>query len=82
MMLGYQASASENAYDFFFLGFFFFQSDRPTQYQKTHSTVNRKKKGDGLITIVGKRIVRNVFLWIFSTVQHFFLEFEWQQIIL
>ena len=26
----------------FFLGFFF-QSDRPTQYQETHSTVNKKK---------------------------------------
>ena len=32
----------------FFLGFFFFQSDRPIQYQGTHSTVNKKKKGDGL----------------------------------
>ena len=31
----------------FFLGFFF-QSDRPTQYQETHSTVNEEKKGDGL----------------------------------
>ena len=30
----------------FFLGFFF-QSDRPTQYQETHST-QTKKKGDGL----------------------------------
>ena len=28
----------------FFLGFFF-QSDRPTQYQETHSTVNEEKKG-------------------------------------
>ena len=43
MMPGYQASDSENAYDFF-LGFFF-QSDRPTQYQETHSTVNKKKRG-------------------------------------
>ena len=32
-----------------FLGFFF-QSDRPTQHQETHSTVNEEKKkgGDGL----------------------------------
>ena len=43
MMPGYQASDSENAYDFFFR-FFLFQSDRPTQYQETHSTVNEKKK--------------------------------------
>ena len=27
--------------------FFFFQSDRPTQCQETHSTVNEEKKGDG-----------------------------------
>ena len=49
IMLGYQGSDSENAYDF--LNFFFFQSDRPTRYQETHSTVNKKKKkkGDGLI---------------------------------
>ena len=42
MMPGFQASDSENAYEFFFR--FFFQSDRPTQYQETHSTVNKKKK--------------------------------------
>ena len=55
MMPGYQASDSENAYDCFFR--FFFQSDRPTQYQETHSTVNKKKKkkggggwGDGIKT--------------------------------
>ena len=35
--------------NFFFLGFFFFQSDRPTQYQERHSTLNEKKGGDGLI---------------------------------
>ena len=52
MMLGYQASDSGNAYDFF--GFFFSirPTDRPTQYQERHSTVNEKKKkkknGDGL----------------------------------
>ena len=32
----------------FFKGFFFFQSDQPTQYQETHSTLNKKKKGGGL----------------------------------
>ena len=32
----------------FFLGFFF-QSDQPTDYQGTHSTLNEEKKGDGLI---------------------------------
>ena len=42
IMLGYQGSDSENAYDFF-LGFYF-QSDRPTRYQETYSTVNEKKK--------------------------------------
>ena len=43
MMLEYQASKSENAV--FFLGFFFFQSDRPTQYQETHLTLNETKQG-------------------------------------
>ena len=32
----------------FFLIFFFNPTDRPTQYQETHSTVNEEKKGDGL----------------------------------
>ena len=33
-----------------FLGFFFnqLQSDRLTQHQETHSTLNEKEKGDGL----------------------------------
>ena len=35
----------------FFLGFFFFQSDRPTQYQETSSTLNEKKGGMALETI-------------------------------
>ena len=35
----------------FFLGFFFFKSDRPTQYQETHSTVNEEKKGMALMEI-------------------------------
>ena len=33
---------------FFILFIFFFPSDRPTQYQETHSTLNERKKGDGL----------------------------------
>ena len=43
---GTRANYSETYCDFF-LGFFF-QSDRPTQYQETHSTVNEEKKGSGL----------------------------------
>ena len=31
----------------FFKVFFFNLTDRPTQYQETHSTLNGKKKGDG-----------------------------------
>ena len=38
---------SETSCEFFF-SFFFFQCDRPTQYQETHSTVNEEEKGDGL----------------------------------
>ena len=60
MMLGYQTSDSENAYDFF-LGFFFFESDRPTHYQETHSTVNeKKKKGDGLIFCLWETAIEQV----------------------
>ena len=44
---GSKASYSETScYLGFFLDFFF-QSDRPTQYQETHSTLN-EKIGDGL----------------------------------
>ena len=32
----------------FFFRFFFYQSDRPTQYQETHSMVNEEKKGMAL----------------------------------
>ena len=57
-MLGYQVSNSENAYDFFYV---FFQSDRPTQYQETHSTVNEKKRGwpngNGPTANVGKNVI-------------------------
>ena len=35
----------------FFFRFFFFESDRPTQYQETHWTVNEEKKGAGHINI-------------------------------
>ena len=48
IVLGYLAYYSETSCDFFFKFLFFFQSDRPTQYQETHSTVNEEKKGDGL----------------------------------
>ena len=48
VVLGYQSLFySETSSDFVFS--FFFQSDRPTQYQKTYSTLNEKKsEGDGL----------------------------------
>ena len=46
MMMGYQASYRETCSDFL-LKFFFFQSDRPTQYQETRSTLNEKKKKEG-----------------------------------
>ena len=45
-ILGYQGLLFRD-FLWFFLGFFF-QSDRPTQYQETHWTVNKEKKGDGL----------------------------------
>ena len=41
--------------------FFFFQSDRPTQYQETHPTLN-EKNGDGLIKIVQNLI--EDWLWV------------------
>ena len=48
---GTRAYYSETSWGFFFVGFlFFFRSDRPTQYQETHSTVNKEKTGDGLMT--------------------------------
>ena len=43
MMLEYQASDSKTTCDFFFR-FSFFQSDRPAQYQETHSKLNEKKR--------------------------------------
>ena len=42
-----RASYSETPCVCVFFFRFFFQSDRPTQYQETHST-QTKKKGDGL----------------------------------
>ena len=48
---GTRAYYSETSCDFFFFRFsFFFRSDRPTQYQETHLTVNKEKTGDGLMT--------------------------------
>ena len=44
---GTSASYSETSCEFF-IGFFFFQSDRPNQYQETHSTLNEKKRGMAL----------------------------------
>ena len=45
VVLGYQGLLFRDL--LWFLKVFFFQSDRPTQYQETHSTVNEEKKGDG-----------------------------------
>ena len=41
------ASYSKTSCEFFLRLFFFFQSDQPTQYQETYSTLY-EKKGDGL----------------------------------
>ena len=40
-----------DSFSIFFLFLFFFFSDRPTQNQKTHSTINEKKKGMALSTL-------------------------------
>ena len=49
MMLGYQASDSETNCDFSFTLFFSIRpTDRPTQYQERHSTLNEKKGGMAL----------------------------------
>ena len=42
---GTRASYSETSCDCFFLVFFFNPTDRPTQYQETHLTLNEKKGG-------------------------------------
>ena len=48
VILGYQGLLFRDfLWSFFFLGVFFFQSDRPTQYKETHSTLNEKKGGGG-----------------------------------
>ena len=59
VFLGYQGTLFWN-FLWLFFDVFFFQSDRPTQYQETHSTLN--KKGDGLISnlILGQIIVSNL----------------------
>ena len=53
VILGYQGLLFQDFLRLFcFLGFFFFNpTDRPTQYQETHSTLNEKKKGDGLMLL-------------------------------
>ena len=51
-VLGYQGLPFGDFLLFFiYLFIYFFQSDRPTKYQETHSTLN-EKNGDGL-TIQG-----------------------------
>ena len=50
VILGYQGLLFPDSSGFFFSGFFF-QSDRPTQYLETHSTLN-EKIGDGLRKVI------------------------------
>ena len=54
MMLGYQASDSENAYDFFFLGFFF--SIRPTDPISGNAFHGKRKKKKGM-TLASMRLI-------------------------
>ena len=67
VVLGYQGLLFQD-----FLGlclsFFFFPSDRPTQYQETHSTLNERKKGDGL------RSLRLKTAWSSLTMGQFFMK--------
>ena len=61
IMLGFQASYSQNSCDFdkrfffFFFFFFFFSSDQPTEKKETHSTLN-EEKGDGLTEVKKKTL--------------------------
>ena len=48
-----------------FLWFFFFQSNRPTQYQETHPMINEKKKGDGLTQKKNFNWLHFFFTWLF-----------------
>ena len=70
MMLGFQASYSQNSCDFdkrFF--FFFFSSDQPTEKKETHSTLN-EEKGDGLTEVKKKpqySCQQKVGLWNLAT---------------
>ena len=51
VILGYQGPSYSRLLVICFY-VFFFQSDRPTQYQEMHSTLNEnKKKGDGLTAL-------------------------------
>ena len=45
VILGYQGLLFQDFLRPFCLLGFFFQSDRPTQYQETHSTLNEKQRG-------------------------------------
>ena len=45
VILGYQGLLFQDFLRLFCLLGFFFQSDRPTQYQETHSTLNEKQRG-------------------------------------
>ena len=47
VVLGYQGILFQDFLWIFFFGVFFLI--RPTQYQETHSTLNEKKKKDGLM---------------------------------
>ena len=69
VVLGYQGLPFR---DFlrFFLGFFFNPTDRPTQYQEMHSTVNKEKKGDGLkvfLCILKKIETQESFIFLLFT---------------
>ena len=56
MILGFQASYSQNScvFDKLFFFFFFFSSDQPTEKKETHSTLN-EEKGDGLTEVKKKK---------------------------
>ena len=45
VILGYKGLQFQDFLRLFCLLGFFFQSDRPTQYQETHSTLNEKQRG-------------------------------------
>ena len=63
VVLGYQGLLFWDCLWFFF-SFFFFQSNRPTQYQETHATLN-EKKGDGLTQKIFFNWLHFFFTWLF-----------------